>query len=100
MEKDKSNIIQLIIAAIVVIGGMILLYVGVAYDPKGEIHETVLIAFGEAATFAGSIMGVDYHYKSKYRHDYHPTDTNTTQRKSGDGQNDSSLLTSSDVPKT
>lgn len=100
MQKDKSNIIQLIIAAIVVIGGMILLYVGVAFDPKGEIHETVLIAFGEAATFAGSIMGVDYHYKSKYRHDYHPIDTDTPERKSGDGQNDSTILTSSDVPKT
>ena len=34
-------------------------------DPKGEIHETVLVAFGEAATFAGSILGIDYHYKSK-----------------------------------
>jgi len=46
--------------------GMILLYIGVSMDPKGEIHETVLVAFGEAATFAGSIMGIDYHYKSKF----------------------------------
>ena len=57
--------IQLLIAALVVVMGMILLYIGVSMDPKGEIHETVLVAFGEAATFAGSIMGIDYHYKSK-----------------------------------
>ena len=63
--KDPRYI-QLLIAALVVVMGMILLYIGVSMDPKGEIHETVLVAFGEAATFAGSIMGIDYHYKSKY----------------------------------
>ena len=63
--KD-TRYIQLLIAALVVVMGMILLYIGVSMDPKGEIHETVLVAFGEAATFAGSIMGIDYHYKSKF----------------------------------
>ena len=63
--KDPRYI-QLLIAALVVVMGMILLYIGVSMDPKGEIHETVLVAFGEAATFAGSIMGIDYHYKSKF----------------------------------
>ena len=61
-----TRYIQLLIAALVVVMGMILLYIGVSMDPKGEIHETVLVAFGEAATFAGSIMGIDYHYKSKF----------------------------------
>ena len=65
MNKQPENIAQLIIAALVVLGGLVLLYVGVSIDPKGEIHETVLVAFGEAATFAGSIMGIDYHYKQK-----------------------------------
>ena len=55
--KD-TRYIQLLIAALVVVMGMILLYIGVSMDPKGEIHETVLVAFGEAATFAGSIMGI------------------------------------------
>lgn len=65
MKNERENIIQLIIAALVVIGGLVLLHVGIQIDPKGEIHETVLVAFGEAATFAGSIMGIDYHYKRK-----------------------------------
>ena len=65
----NTQYIQLLIAALVVFMGMVLLYVGVSIDPKGQIHETVLVAFGEAATFAGSVMGIDYHYKNKYHHD-------------------------------
>ena len=62
----KERLIQLLIAAIISLGGLVLLFCGEYIDPAGEIHETVLIAFGEAATFAGSIIGIDYHYKSKY----------------------------------
>jgi len=65
MNKQPENIIQLIIAAIVVLSGIALLFVGVKCDPAGQIHETVLVAFGEAATFSGSIIGIDYHYKRK-----------------------------------
>jgi len=60
-----SNPIQLITAAVLAIGGLILLFCGTYITPRGEIHESLLIGFGEVATFAGSIMGVDYHYKSK-----------------------------------
>ena len=55
--------VQLLIAALVVIGGLVLLYIGIQIDPAGEIHESVLVAFGEAATFAGSLLGIDYYYK-------------------------------------
>ena len=69
MNKTPENIAQLIIAALVVVGGMVLHHVGIQIDPAGEIHETVLVAFGEAATFAGSIMGIDYHYKNRNNND-------------------------------
>lgn len=65
MKTNNENIAQLIIAALVVLGGMVLLHVGIQIDPKGEIDETVLVAFGEAATFAGSVLGIDYHYKRR-----------------------------------
>ena len=65
MKEKQTNIIQLIIAALVVLGGLALLFVGVKTDPAGQIHETVLVAFGEAATFAGSLLGVDYYYKHR-----------------------------------
>ena len=86
--KDKpQNIAQLIIAAIVVLGGMILLHVGIQIDPRGEIHETVLVAFGEAATFAGSIMGIDYHYKHNNNDHTNPA-TKSPDGQSGDGNHD------------
>lgn len=61
----KERILQLITAAVLSIGGLILLFVAMLIDPAGEIHETVLVAFGEVATFAGSIIGIDYRYKFK-----------------------------------
>lgn len=57
--------IQLITAAILSFGGLILLFCGVFIDPEGQIHESLLVAFGEVATFAGALMGVDYVYRNK-----------------------------------
>ena len=62
--QDKS-LIQLIIAATLTLAGIGLLYLGALLAPQGEIHETILVAFGEVATFAGSIIGIDYHYSRK-----------------------------------
>ena len=59
----NDRLIQLIIAAILSLGGLVLLFCGTYLDPAGQIHETVLVAFGEVATFAGSIIGIDYHYR-------------------------------------
>ena len=63
--KEKLNI-QLLTAAVLAIGGLVMLFCGVYIEPQGEIHESLLIGFGEVATFAGSIMGEDYHYKVKH----------------------------------
>ena len=72
LMKTNANI-QLITAAILSIGGMIMLYCGVFIEPQGQIHESLLIGFGEVATFAGALFGIDYTYKHKYR-DKHPED--------------------------
>jgi hypothetical protein len=42
-----------------------LLACGFACPPAGEIHHSVLIAFGEILTFSGSLIGIDYHYRYK-----------------------------------
>lgn len=60
----KLNI-QLITAAILSLGGIILLFCGVFISPQGEIHESLLVGFGEVATFSGALMGVDYVYRNK-----------------------------------
>ena len=68
MKKIPANIrlnIQLIIAVVLVMAGLVLLFCGFWLDPKGEIHNSVLVAFGEICTFAGSLIGVDYHYGYK-----------------------------------
>ena len=74
MNKTPENITQLIIAALVVLGGMSLLHIGIQIDPEGEIHETVLVAFGEAATFA------DYHYKNRNKNDHPNANQNEQNR--------------------
>ena len=62
--KEHPNI-QLITAAILAISGMIMLYCGMFIAPQGELHESVLVAFGEVATFAGALFGIDYTYRYK-----------------------------------
>ena len=64
--------IQLFTAAILAIIGMVLLFCGLYIDPQGEIHETVLVAYGEVLTFSGSLMGIDYRYKRKTTNDQSP----------------------------
>ena len=68
----KERIIQLITAAVLAIGGLMLLFTGALLAPQGEIHESILVGFGEVATFAGSIIGIDYHYKAR-NNDHRPT---------------------------
>ncbi len=57
---------QLCIATLLTLAGIVLLFLGFFYPPEGEIHQSVLVAFGEVATFAGALFGVDYRYR------YHP----------------------------
>ena len=60
----KTNL-QLTAAFVLSIGGLVLLFCGVFIDPAGEVHTSLLVAFGETATFAGALFGIDYVYKMK-----------------------------------
>ena len=60
----RANI-QLLTAAVLSFGGLILLFCGIFIAPQGEIHESILVGFGEVATFSGALMGVDYVYRIK-----------------------------------
>lgn len=60
----KANL-QLITAVVLSLGGLIMLFCGIYIDPQGQIHETLLVAFGETATFAGALFGIDYTYRQK-----------------------------------
>ena len=64
--------IQLITAAVLAIGGLVLLFCGVYIAPQGEIHESLLVGFGEVGTFAGALFGIDYTYKFKSNGNHPP----------------------------
>ena len=59
--------IQLITAFVLSFGGLVMLFCGVYISPLGQIHESLLVAFGEVATFSGSLFGIDYVYKNKLK---------------------------------
>ena len=59
----KNNFTQLTIAAGLCFAGLFLLGLGFYAPPFGEIHSSVLVAYGETLTFAGSLLGIDYHYR-------------------------------------
>ena len=42
-----------------------MLVAGFCCPPLGEIHNSVLIAFGEILTFSGRLIGIDYKYRYK-----------------------------------
>lgn len=61
----KRLTIQLIMAILLTLSGIVLLFCGFWVDPQGLIDNSVLVAFGEISTFAGALFGVDYTYKLK-----------------------------------
>lgn len=50
-------------AILLIVVGSALLIAGFLVPPMGEIHPSILIAFGEILTFVGALFGIDYHYK-------------------------------------
>ena len=65
LSNDTKLTIQIFIAVALILTGVIMLFLGFYTEPPGQIHESVLIAYGEVSTFAGSLLGLDYHYKYK-----------------------------------
>ena len=64
LHKHKPTL-QLLAAIALIVIGCGLLIAGFILPPPGEIHNSVLVAFGEILTFAGALFGIDYHYKYK-----------------------------------
>lgn len=57
---------ELVAAILLVLVGCFLLIAGLFIPPMGVIHPSVLVAFGEIAVFAGSLFGIDLHYKLEF----------------------------------
>ena len=89
--------IQLLTAAILSIGGLVMLFCGIYIEPLGQIHDSLLIGFGEVATFAGALFGIDYTYKIRNYHE-NQNDKRKGTGKRPDRKNRSSLSNAADVP--
>lgn len=63
-NKERRYRLQLICAVALVFVGAALLILGFFVHPRGEIHSSVIVSFGEILTFAGAIFGIDYKYKA------------------------------------
>lgn len=61
----KGITLQLTIAVLLSVAGIVLIFSGFWVPPQGEINNSVLVAFGEISTFAGALFGVDYTYKTR-----------------------------------
>ena len=64
-KEQRMKKVQLILAVSLCVFGGALLIAGFCCPPLGEIHHSVLIAFGEILTFSGSLIGIDYKYRYK-----------------------------------
>lgn len=60
MQKNKRDNLYIVIAAAVLIVVHLLVAVGFYVDPKGEIHNSVLIMYAEGLSFAAAVLGITY----------------------------------------
>ena len=60
--RDK---VQFGIAIGLMVFGCVVLLIGLLTPPEGQIHQSVLIAFGEIATLAAGVLGIDTIYTNK-----------------------------------
>ncbi len=67
-EFDKLTFKEVLlysITIVVLIAAFTLLFMGMFIPPEGEIHESVLTAFGLILLFVGSLLGVNMHYANQ-----------------------------------
>ena len=72
--------VQLATAFILAIAGLAMLFMGLWIEPEGEIHNSVLVAFGEVSTFSGALFGVDYTYKIREKNSLLKRDDDKTNK--------------------
>lgn len=53
------------LAIMSIVAGFTMLFLNMYLPPRGEIHESVLTAFGIILIFVGSLLGIEMHYSNK-----------------------------------
>lgn len=60
MKTILSPTHEFYLAVVLIVFGCGLLVAGFIVSPTGEIHSSVLTAFGEICTLVGAILGINY----------------------------------------
>lgn len=60
-----KEVLMYCITIMVLIAAFTLLFCGLFIPPEGEIHNSVLTAFGIVLLFAAAMLGVDMHYTNQ-----------------------------------
>lgn len=63
IKHIKARTVQLVLSVLVLLVGIALLFIGILNEPIGEIHNSIIIVWGEILTFTGAVTGVDYSYR-------------------------------------
>lgn len=67
-EFDKLTIKEIIVyllAVATMAAGITMLFIGLYIPPEGEIHQSVLTAFGMISIFVASLLGISIHYANE-----------------------------------
>ena len=67
-EFDKLTFKEVIIYVMAVgtmAAGLTMLFTGMFMPPEGEIHSSVLTAFGSICVFVASLLGISIHYANE-----------------------------------
>ena len=67
-EFDKLSFKEVIIYTLAIISmtaALVLLFMGMLLPPEGEIHQSVLTAYGLISLFVASLLGISIHYENQ-----------------------------------
>lgn len=60
-----KEVIIYVLAVVTMLAGLTLLFIGLYIPPAGEIHGSVLTAFGSVCIFVASLLGISLHYANE-----------------------------------
>lgn len=67
-EFDKLSFKEMLgyaLAILTMLAGIVLLFLGMYIPPEGQIHSSVLSAFGMICVFSASLLGISIHYANE-----------------------------------
>lgn len=83
-EVTPRDKVQFGIAIGLMVFGCVVLLIGLLTPPEGQIHQSVLVAFGEIATLAAGVLGIDAIYTNKLQKIV--ADLKSNENKEGEAQ--------------